>query len=311
MNIESYANIVGYGIGQYYDSVKGQMRGRVRLSHLCDRNWEQYGGSHDGLSVISPEQLVQMTNVAAVVFSGNSRNDSAICAFLDAHDIPHVHIRQLLALDYQVDGKWLKENFDGCYEDGQENRILFEADLDESVVISFGGGNNFVQIGSRVSAGALHIFCGSHSSCKIGAGTEIESARIYVTDGSVTLGQDCLLSDDITLRNHDGHHIFDRKTGERINRSGKLVLGNHVWVGYGATLLGNAQIGDNSVVGTMAVTSSSFPKEVVLAGNPARVIREGVCWSKDNTEFYNWDNFSQCIAKEADKKWGEAKQPEA
>lgn len=300
MDIGDYESIVGYGIWQYYDSVRERLRGRVQLSYLCDRNWKQYGGCYDGVPVISPEQLAEMSDVAAVVFSGNQRNDAAICAFLDVHGIPHVHIRQLLALDYQVEGSWLKENFNGCYEDGQGNRIRFEPDLDDSVVISFQGGSNFVEIGERVSAGALRIFCGRHSECRIGSGTEIESARIYVTGGSVTLGQDCLLSDNITLRNHDGHHIFDRRTGKRINPGGRLVIGNHVWLGYGATLLGSARIGDNSVVGTMAVTSSSFQEEVIIAGNPARVIREGICWSKDNTEYYDWDNFTRCIAKEAD-----------
>ena len=77
------------------------------------------------------------------------------------------------------------------------------------------------------------------------------------------------------------------------------AVGDHVWLGYGATLLGNASIGDNSVVGTMAVTSGSFPEEVVLAGSPARIVREGVLWSKDNTEFYNREDLDSCLAREA------------
>lgn len=120
-----------------------------------------------------------------------------------------------------------------------------------------------------------------------------------MTDGRVDIGRDCLFSYDVVIRNHDTHHIFDKETGKRINYPGNVRVGDHVWLGYGATLLGNASIGDNSVVGTMAVTSGSFPKEVVLAGSPARIVREGVLWSKDNTEFYNREDLDSCLAREA------------
>lgn len=78
-----------------------------------------------------------------------------------------------------------------------------------------------------------------------------------------------------------------------------MKIGNHVWLCHGVTLLGSASIGDNSVVGTMAVTSSVFPKEVIIAGNPAKIIREQVCWSKDNTNFFNRDFLDECMAREA------------
>lgn len=79
-----------------------------------------------------------------------------------------------------------------------------------------------------------------------------------------------------------------------------MKIGNHVWLCHGVTLLGSAAIGDNSIVGTREVTSS-FPKEAIIASNPAKVIREQVCWSKDNMNFYNRDFLDECMAREASK----------
>lgn len=297
--------IVGYGIGQYYDSVKERIRGKIHLDYLCDRNWQQYGDSYDGIPVISPEQLQQMKDVEVVIFSGNPRNYQSILADLRRWNLPASHIRQKVTVEYQLSGKWLKENYNGLYEDEVGNRIEFEEDLEDAIRIMLSGANNRIQIGKRVSVGQLQIGCGKNAVCTIGEGTEIEGLTIFATDGKVEIGKDCLFSSEVILRNHDSHHIFDRTTGERINYGGEMVIGNHVWVGYGATLLGSTRIGDNSVVGTMAVTSSTFPREVILAGNPAKVIRKNICWSKDNTEFYNRDRLEECMAKEAYKYFDE------
>lgn len=163
------------------------------------------------------------------------------------------------------------------------------------------GNHNLIRIEKGVSVGKLSVCCGKEATCSIGEGTEIEEAQFFITDGNVLIGRDCLFSHQVTLRNHDTHHIFDKNTGKRVNYAGNIKIGNHVWIGHGVTLLGSAAVGDNSVIGTMAVTSGTFPEEVVIAGNPAKVIREHICWSKDNTNFYNRNFWDECLAKEAEK----------
>ena len=53
-----------------------------------------------------------------------------------------------------------------------------------------------------------------------------------------------------------------------------IVIEDNVWVGGGAILLPGVTIGRNAVVGAGAVVSRSVPANTVVAGNPARVIRE-------------------------------------
>lgn len=301
MKLSEYRYVVGYGIGQYYDHVKTRIPADIHLDYLCDARWEQIGKVYDGIEVISPDLLKKLSNVFVIVFTGNSRNYQSICNMLESMGHSYRHANKLIDAEYSVSGRQLKESGKTVYSDNRGNKIVFCNDIEDAVTISFLGNNNVVEIERGVSTGKLNICCGNEGICRIGCGTVIEGAQIFVTDGSVIVGKDCLFSYQVILRNHDAHHLFDKDTGKRINYSGNMKIGNHVWLGQGVTLLGSADIGDNSVVGAMAVTAGTFPKEVVIAGNPGRVIRENVCWSKDNTDFYNRDFFDECLAKEAEK----------
>jgi len=53
-----------------------------------------------------------------------------------------------------------------------------------------------------------------------------------------------------------------------------VVIEDNVWIGGGAILLPGVTIGRNAVVGAGAVVSRDVPANTVVAGNPARVIRE-------------------------------------
>ena len=58
-------------------------------------------------------------------------------------------------------------------------------------------------------------------------------------------------------------------------------VGDFVWLGFGVTVLPGAKIGNNTIVGGGSVVTKEHPDNVILAGNPAKVIRvlskEEVC----------------------------------
>lgn len=53
-----------------------------------------------------------------------------------------------------------------------------------------------------------------------------------------------------------------------------VEIEDNVWIGGGAILLPGVRVGKNAVVGAGAVVSRDVPAETVVAGNPAKVIRE-------------------------------------
>lgn len=142
----------------------------------------------------------------------------------------------------------------------------------------------------------LNISFGSNGYCFIDDNTEFIDTSFCISEGKITVGKDCLFSSEVIIRNHDSHHIFDSRTHQRINYTKDIEIGNHVWIGNRATLLGGAKIGDGSVVGSNAVTSSRFKKNSIIAGVPAKIIRENVCWSRDSTDYFNRAVLEECTS---------------
>ena len=56
--------------------------------------------------------------------------------------------------------------------------------------------------------------------------------------------------------------------------NGEVHIGNNVFIGVNAVILRNVTIGDNAIVGAGAVVSKDVPTATVVAGNPAKVIKE-------------------------------------
>jgi serine O-acetyltransferase len=52
------------------------------------------------------------------------------------------------------------------------------------------------------------------------------------------------------------------------------VLGNHIFIGSGAKILGNIAVGDHVVIGANAVVVKDVPRQVTVAGVPARIIKQ-------------------------------------
>jgi len=124
----------------------------------------------------------------------------------------------------------------------------------------------------------------------IDEGCSIEGARFALVDDenlSITVGKDCMLGSNILLRPADGHTVFDVATGAVLNRSMPIVIGDHVWVGTGVTLLKGANVANNVVIGSNSLLSKRYDEEyVALAGTPARVVKRGINWSRSRIPEY-------------------------
>jgi len=53
---------------------------------------------------------------------------------------------------------------------------------------------------------------------------------------------------------------------------GDIVVGNDVWIGYGATILSGVKIGHGAIVGAKSLVSKDVLNYAIMAGSPARVI---------------------------------------
>jgi maltose O-acetyltransferase len=108
----------------------------------------------------------------------------------------------------------------------------------------------------------------------IGCNVRLNATTIQAAE-RIEIGDDCILG-DANLMDTDMHPIAaDRRHHpEARARSEPIVLERNVWVGGQAAVLPGVRIGQNSVVGFRAVVTADVPPNVVVAGNPARVVRE-------------------------------------
>lgn len=122
-----------------------------------------------------------------------------------------------------------------------------------------------------VPALAIHRSAFIAPSARIGAGSQVLAQAAVCVDAE--LGEACIVntaaSVDHECRLGAGVHVAP---GARL--AGLVRVARHSMIGAGAVLLPRVRIGENSVVGAGAVVVRDVPDNVVVAGNPARIIKE-------------------------------------
>lgn len=135
--------------------------------------------------------------------------------------------------------------------------------------------------GSLQVDGSFTVFAGSYVRVApkgrliLHGGFINENVQITVGD-IVEIGDDFTCGRDVVIRSYDGHTI--EQEGYRISEP--ITIGNHVWVGQGATILKGVTIGDGAIIAAGALVTKDVPAHCIVGGVPAKVIRENVRWHK-------------------------------
>lgn len=150
------------------------------------------------------------------------------------------------------------------------------------LVVSVKGRGNVVLIGrSHKFAGRVTVV-GDNNLLFIGEGSTCNDGHFVLrSDGcSIVVGDDAMMSFEVGLRCCDMHGIFSIDDLSQINPPRSVLVGPHVWLGEGSLLLKGVSVGAGSVVGARSVVSTDLPGRCVAVGTPARVLREGVSWTR-------------------------------
>jgi acetyltransferase-like isoleucine patch superfamily enzyme len=94
---------------------------------------------------------------------------------------------------------------------------------------------------------------------------------------SISIGRHVLVAGGVRISDYDGHPVdaAARRAGDPTPPDGvrPVVVEDDVWIGTDARILKGVRIGARSIVGSGAVVTRSVPPDVVVAGNPARIVR--------------------------------------
>jgi len=115
------------------------------------------------------------------------------------------------------------------------------------------------------------MFClGREASVEIGNFGTLTSV-ILSTGGRIVIGDHSLISVRVVLADSwaaAGPDVTMHGAGENKD----IVIGENVWIGANAIVLGGARIGDNAIIGAGAVVDFEVPANAIVAGNPARIV---------------------------------------
>lgn len=87
----------------------------------------------------------------------------------------------------------------------------------------------------------------------------------------ITIGNHCQITRGVKMHTHGGGGAV-RKKYPKFDCFGKIVLGDYVYLGNDVTIMPGVSIGNNVLVAACSVVTKSVPSNVVIGGNPARII---------------------------------------
>lgn len=154
---------------------------------------------------------------------------------------------------------------------------MFDLDRPRPVWQVTGG---IVRFSGRTDLGASTKFFVESGELNFGRDFSANANFSVSVQTGVSFGDDCLLSWDVTIMDHDFHHITDRQ-GNKTNPPAPVRIGHHVWIGCDCLLLKGAEIGDHCILAAGSALSKKIEGSYqTLGGNPVRVLKQDTDWRK-------------------------------
>ena len=111
------------------------------------------------------------------------------------------------------------------------------------------------------------------ASIEVGDNCHLNGAMIHCRT-SVKIGAYCLFGPGTKIVDNNSHRVaIDPLERRKSPQSEPINIESNVWVGMDSLILKGVTIGENSIVAAHSVVTKTVPKNVIVAGNPAKVIR--------------------------------------
>jgi len=171
---------------------------------------------------------------------------------------------------------------------GENNTLIIEDGYYiDNMELLIRGNNNTVHIGKsfelnyNTDHGPLYLSAkDNNNNINLGDNIHIRgSAEIVCMEGtSIAIGDNFGMSNETIIRSGDGHRIIDRD-GTRSNLSKSITIGSDCWLARRGIILKGVELKDYTIVGTGALVTKKYEQgNIVLGGNPARIIKKDVTW---------------------------------
>lgn len=128
--------------------------------------------------------------------------------------------------------------------------------------------------GTAVISGKVLLNCPEHIT--IGRNSYVNGGQLIASPNAhIKIGDNCLISYNVHLRT-DMHLYKERLASIRDqgHKEADIIIGNDVWIGYGAQIFGGVTLGDGCVIGAGTIVTKDVKPYQVVVGGGMRVIGE-------------------------------------
>lgn len=146
----------------------------------------------------------------------------------------------------------------------------------QSTELILSDGAQMMCAGDLILYEGVKVRIAKNAKCSFGHHTYLNRSATIDCTLEVHIGDYCAISDNVQILDSDFHTIIHE--GKTSEKSKPIHIGNHVWIGRSAIILKGVTIGDGAIVGAGSVVTRDVPPRCLVAGNPARVIKENVEW---------------------------------
>lgn len=169
---------------------------------------------------------------------------------------------------------------------GIRNEVNIGNGIYSDIVIDIDGDDNIVNIvGTNRINNVKIVIQNKFNSVTIGRNSGLNTSLIVACgkNNEISIGDDCMISTNVEIWGCDGHSIL--QNNKIINYSRPIRIGNHVWIGANSKILKGSVINCGCVIGANSlVTGKHFNENLLVAGNPAKVIKNDISWTVENLE---------------------------
>lgn len=104
---------------------------------------------------------------------------------------------------------------------------------------------------------------------------------VIVVGKRIEFGHNVMIGRDVTIYDSDFHQILDEE-GNPSNFSKEIKIEDNVWLTNKIMVLKGVTIGEGALISAMTLVRKDVPAHTLVAGNPGKVIKEGVAWKRDS-----------------------------
>src|SRR4030042_1898037 len=102
----------------------------------------------------------------------------------------------------------------------------------------------------------------------VGEGTYMNGGTLYAGGDNIVIGKFCRISYDVLMLTNYGSNLLLADDLKR--RAGKIIVGDNVFIGWGAMIRGGAIVGDWAIIGMGGVVIKNGEPFSMVVENPAR-----------------------------------------